>query len=63
MLSGSFGTLILQLPVEGGHVGGRLKVKYQGKEQVYERGVRNSKESRTLARESILESQIRIKNH
>jgi hypothetical protein len=27
------------------------------------RGVRNSKESRTLARESILESQIRIKNH
>ena len=28
-----------------------------------ERGVRNSKESRTLARESILESQIRIKNH
>ena len=36
MLSGSFGTLILQLPVEGGHVGGRLKVKYQGKEQVYD---------------------------
>ena len=29
----------------------------------YGRGVRNSKESRTLARESILESQIRIKNH
>ena len=28
-----------------------------------DRGVRNSKESRTLARESILESQIRIKNH
>jgi hypothetical protein len=28
-----------------------------------DRGVRNSKESRTLAQESILESQIRIKNH
>ena len=28
--------MILQLPVEGGHEGGRFKVKYQGKEQVYE---------------------------
>jgi hypothetical protein len=32
-------------------------------DSTYNRGVRNSKESRTLARESILESQIRIKNH
>jgi hypothetical protein len=36
LLSGSFGTLILQLPVEGGHVGGRLKVAYREKDQVFE---------------------------
>jgi hypothetical protein len=33
---GSFGTLILQLPVEGGHEGGRFKVQYRGKEQVFD---------------------------
>jgi hypothetical protein len=36
MFKGSFGTVILQLPVKGGHEGGRFKVKYRGKEQVYE---------------------------
>ncbi|EFX74642.1 hypothetical protein DAPPUDRAFT_307200 [Daphnia pulex] len=33
---GSFGTTVLQLPVEGGHEGGRFKVQYQGKEQVFD---------------------------
>ncbi|EFX74645.1 hypothetical protein DAPPUDRAFT_251635 [Daphnia pulex] len=33
---GSFGTLILQVPVEGGHEGGRFKVQYRGKEQVFD---------------------------
>ncbi|XP_046443523.1 uncharacterized protein LOC124193644 [Daphnia pulex] len=33
---GSFGTLILQLPVEGGHEGGRFKVQYRGEEQVFD---------------------------
>ena len=38
-------------------------VFYADFDSIFFRGVRNSKESRTLARESILESQIRIKNH
>ncbi|EFX74643.1 hypothetical protein DAPPUDRAFT_108658 [Daphnia pulex] len=33
---GSFGTIVLQLPVEGGHEGGRFKVHYRGEEQVFD---------------------------
>lgn len=31
-----FGTVFLQLPVEGGHKGGRLNVEYKGRKEVFE---------------------------
>lgn len=33
---GTFGTTTLQLPVEGGHEGGRLNVDYKGKSKILE---------------------------
>ena len=35
-VKGSFGTAILQLPLEGGHEGGRYKVEYKGINKVFE---------------------------
>ncbi|XP_059351628.1 uncharacterized protein LOC132088039 [Daphnia carinata] len=33
---GKFGTLLLQLPVEGGHEGGHLNIEYQGRKKKFE---------------------------
>ena len=33
---GTFGTVILQRPVEGGHKNGRMKVEYRGREEIFE---------------------------
>ena len=33
---GIFATVILQLPVNGGHEGGRLKVEYEEKEEFFD---------------------------
>lgn len=35
-VAGSFGTVILQLPLEGGHEGGRCKVEYKGISKIFE---------------------------
>ncbi len=35
-LENTFATVVLQLPVKGGHKGGRLKVQYKGKEKAFE---------------------------
>ena len=36
LVIGTFATVILQLPVEGGHEGGRLKVEYKEREEFFE---------------------------
>ncbi|KAI9558955.1 hypothetical protein GHT06_015744 [Daphnia sinensis] len=35
-VDGKFGTLLLQLPVEGGHEGGHLNIEYQGRKKKFE---------------------------
>ena len=36
LIKGTFGTAILQVPVEGGHEGGLVKVEYKGREKMFE---------------------------
>jgi hypothetical protein len=43
MVDGKIGTVILQLPVEGGHLGGNLNVEYKGRTKIFENHPRSDK--------------------